>query len=679
MLKLFVIATAMLSGLAFNSGNNQVVKPLETEIKNLATTDTEYMESLFDEKISNFPSVEDGVTRLVNKYSVKLYETESYEYHGYIHFLDRKLDGHKQFDDHNNISYLDGYKGGIYFYKLNKTTNKITIIKSFESYKNYLTMGNYQILLNDNSAVSAITLNDDTTYKITICGISFPVEIEKLDFTIDSTVTADTITDYHSFYSNDKTEDLEEIYPNLVFSDEYEDVVLNEYLHATGYKEYTEVVKFKYEPKAKTGSVYVKINKLYMSNFIEDITSMGSTQTTNSSKVNIDLDYKIILENEIITEKNVKINNYDLNGFDNDKQDIGPKIKYYTRFSFVFGGGGQFYLSYDSNILNNRIYLFNVATSEFSVSSGQCILYGMEFDKHSPINTYFVTENDYEKGPEILGPGKLESKYSEALNKEDIISKYTAYDMTQIELPEVTIKNDSGYFNAVENEKYGTYKLTLSAIDEDDHETERVVEIDFIDNSDEYLPKITGPRKVYKANNILLTIEDIKTLYKAEDENGNTLDVEVKNLTYLDNANKVGSYKVKVTATDSEDRTRELPVTIEVLDGCSDMWYIDPTEIHTTQHSALTIEQIMHEYEWYSGNEIFYYEVLDDTYSEMSDVPGTYNIEVEITNFEKQYVEEITIHVDEAATLVTAAEQNFLYWVGRFFDWLWNDIILFFC
>ena len=63
----------------------------------------------------------------------------------------------------------------------------------------------------------------------------------------------------------------------------------------------------------------------------------------------------------------------------------------------------------------------------------------------------------------------------------------------------------------------------------------------------------------------------------------------------------------------------------------------------------------------------------------MSDVPGTYNIEVEITNFEKQYVEEITIHVDEAATLVTAAEQNFLYWLGRFFDWLWNDIILFFC
>ena len=678
MLKLFVIATAMLSGLAFNSSNNQV-KPLETEIKNLATTDTEYMESLFDEKISNFPSVEDGVTRLVNKYSVKLYETESYEYHGYIHFLDCKLDGYKQFDNYNNISYLDGYKGGIYFYKLNKTTNKITIIKSFESYKNYLTLGNYQILINDNSAVSAITLNDDTTYKITICGISFPVEIEKLDFTIDSTVTSDTITDYHSFYSNDKTEDLEEIYPNLVFSDEYEDVVLNEYLHATGYKEYTEIVKFKYEPKAKTGSVYVKINKLYMSNFIEDITSMGSTQRTNSSKVNIDLDYKIILENEIITEKNVKINDYNLDGFDNDKQDIGPKIKYYTRFSFVFGGGGQFYLSYDSNIINNRIYLFNVGTSEFSVSSDQCSLYGMEFDKHSPINTYFVTENDYEKGPEILGPEKLESKYSEALNKEDIISKYTAYDMTQIELPEVTIKNDSGYFNAVENEKYGTYKLTLSAIDEDDHETERVVEIDFIDNSDEYLPKITGPRKVYKANNILLTIEDIKTLYKAEDENGNTLDVEVKNLTYLDNANKVGSYKVKVTATDSEDRTRELPVTIEVLDGCSDMWYIDPTEIHTTQHSALTIEQIMHEYEWYSGNEIFYYEVLDDTYSEMSDVPGTYKIEVEITNFEKQYVEEITIHVDEAATLVTAAEQNFLYWVSRFFDWLWNDIILFFC
>ena len=291
----------------------------------------------------------------------------------------------------------------------------------------------------------------------------------------------------------------------------------------------------------------------------------------------------------------------------------------------------------------------------------------------------FFTEDDYKEGPTIVGPDKLESKFNQSLTREDILVQYTATDNIDLGNQVVTLKKDSGYFNALDSKKFGKYKLTLSATDSDGNESEKVVEIELIDDSEEYLPVVEGPRKIYKSNNILLTIDDIKELYSAKSFDGENLDVNVRNVSYVNNANKVGSYKVKVEATDSEDRTRELPVTIEVLDGCSDMWYLDPTGIHTTQYSALTIEQIMHEYEWYSGNEIFYYEVLDDTYSEMSDVPGTYNIEVEITNFEKQYVEEITIHVDEAATLVTAAEQNFLYWLGRFFDWLWNDIILFFC
>lgn len=660
MLKLFVIATAMLSGLAFNSGNNQVVKPLETEIKNIAINDNDYMESLLNESISNYPKPELGVNRLYNKYKVKFYETESFEYYGYIHYLDINLEMK--------------YRGGVYLYKVNKETQKIIIMEKFESYDEFVDpkRETYSI------PTSKIKIQEKYSF---IVG-TFPLKVEEkdLDFTLEESLIVDEIKDYHFYYSNFEV-DVQELYPELVLSSEYENAVINEYIHANVPNEYIKINRFMYYPRGLEIDLYLKINKYYLSNEIKEISSAGMTQTTNFNYINLDMDIKYVSNNEILKEQHFasEYRASSVSGFDYSQKNIGPQLKYYSNLSIMVSASGHLTWGFD-NIFSQDIKLPLEFEDSLLISpSTSSVTYGFNYDNPVLIPTYFVSESDYKKGPQILGPDKLESKYSEALTQEEIISNYHSYDLTQLENPQITIKNDSGYFNAVENEKYGTYKLTLSAIDEDDHETERVVEIELIDNSDEYLPKISGPRKVYKANNILLTIEDIKTLYKAEDEDGNTLDVEVKNLTYLDNANKVGSYKVKVTATDSKDRTRELPVTIEVLDGCSDMWYTNPTEIHTTQHSALTIEQIMHEYEWYSGNEIFYYEVLDDTYSEMSDVPGTYNIEVEITNFEKQYVEEITIHVDEAATLVTAAEQNFLYWVGRFFDWLWNDIILFFC
>ncbi len=666
MLKLFVIATAILSGLAFNSGNNQAVKPLETEIKNLATTDTEYMESLFAEKQTEYPSIENCTIRLFNKVKYKFYETDSYEYYLYIHYLDLKENCVVE-----ESGIVDGFKGGVYIIKKNKSTDKFTIIYKEENFKNKYQKSNFSLIKNGTNSIMAYFYEEESYNYLFIKfgNLSLSIKYNENDFDFyisEEEAVTGNIEDYYYGYTTE--ENLEELYPDLLFSNEYENVVLNEYLYCSPWDDY---IKF---CSTESSSLYVKINFLKMTNIFDDITNAGMTQKTNLTIVCVNLDCKIIYNDDILYSVNVnKIGRLD--GFDYSNTNVGPKIKWNTRPYFELSGG-NWVMSYDGTESSIDLFTSNIGPGDAQITENKILVEG---SNKNYININFVTEKDYEKGPQILGPDKLESKYSEALTQEEIISNYRSYDLTQLEDPQITIKNDSGYFNAVENEKYGTYKLTLSAIDEDDHETERIIEIELIDNSDEYLPKITGPRKVYKANNILLTIEDIKTLYKAEDEDGNTLDVEVKNLTYLDNANKVGSYKVKVTATDSKDRTRELPVTIEVLDGCSDMWYTNPTEIHTTQHSALTIEQIMHEYEWYSGNEIFYYEVLDDTYSEMSDVPGTYNIEVEITNFEKQYVEEITIHVDEAATLVTAAEQNFLYWLGRFFDWLWNDIILFFC
>lgn len=284
-----------------------------------------------------------------------------------------------------------------------------------------------------------------------------------------------------------------------------------------------------------------------------------------------------------------------------------------------------------------------------------------------------TNEAEIDQAPVIVGEDVIDSRASNPLSKEDILAMYTATDSIDGTV-DLFVKYDSGYFNAIDEKIFGEYQLTLTASDSTGNSTDKVITINYYDDSAEFLPVITGPSVIYKANNILLTLDDIKELYTAKDVNGSTLDVSITNINYLKSANKVGNYRIRITAVDSEERTSELGVSIRVVKGIKDMWYIDPLDIHTTQFSKLTIDQLIDEYARFNGFEVYNYEVQEDNYTGFEDIPDTYNVKVLISTAEGLSTINIKVHVDENATLVEANEKTWIDHICSFFKSIWEWI-----
>ncbi len=295
-----------------------------------------------------------------------------------------------------------------------------------------------------------------------------------------------------------------------------------------------------------------------------------------------------------------------------------------------------------------------------------------------PLNAFYsadlpTEENQDLTAPKIEGPDKIKVGLHNKKTADDILTLFTAVDDVDGNVA-CTIRKDTGYFLAVDENKFGIYTLEICSIDSSRNIAIKNVEIDFYDDTEEFLPKITGPALIYKSDNILLTLEDIKGLYTAEDINGKSVEVVVENINYLKSANKVGSYKVKIIATDSEERTKELTVSVRVAEGLKDMWYVDPLEIHTTQYSTLTIEQIVNEYGRFKGIDVYNFELQEDHYSDFVDIPGTYNVRVLISTGEGISTLNIKVHVEEHSVLVESKPRTWLDHIGSFFKMIWDWI-----
>lgn len=295
-----------------------------------------------------------------------------------------------------------------------------------------------------------------------------------------------------------------------------------------------------------------------------------------------------------------------------------------------------------------------------------------------PLNEYYSadlpTEEDQDiDAPVIEGPEKIKVGLHKKMSAEDILSFYTAEDAVDGTLA-CSIRKDTGYFFAVEENKFGIYKLEIIAVDKSHNVGIKNVEVEFYDDTEEYLPKIEGPAVIYKADNILLTLEDIKAMYSAEDINGKPIEVEIENINYLKSANKVGSYKVRVMAKDEEERVKEQGISVRVCEGMKDMWYIDPLEIHTTQYSTLTIEQIVNEYGRFKGIDVYNYELQEDHYSDYVDIPGTYGVRVLISTGEGITTLNYKIIVEENSVLINAKERTWIDHVASFFTMIWEWI-----
>lgn len=295
-----------------------------------------------------------------------------------------------------------------------------------------------------------------------------------------------------------------------------------------------------------------------------------------------------------------------------------------------------------------------------------------------PLNEYYSadlpTEEDQDiDAPEIEGPDKIKVGLHKKMSAEDILALYTAEDAVDGTLA-CSIRKDTGYFLAVEENKFGTYKLEIIAVDKSHNVGIKNVEVEFYDDTEEYLPKIEGPAVIYKADNILLTLEDIKEMYSAEDINGKPLEVEIENINYLKSANKVGAYKVRVLAKDEEERVKEQAISVRVCEGMKDMWYIDPLEIHTTQYSTLTIDQIVNEYGRFKGIDVYNYELQEDHYTDYVDIPGTYGVRVLISTGEGISTLNYKIIVEENSVLINAKERTWIDHVASFFTMIWEWI-----
>lgn len=250
--------------------------------------------------------------------------------------------------------------------------------------------------------------------------------------------------------------------------------------------------------------------------------------------------------------------------------------------------------------------------------------------------------------PDISGKDYYLEFNSKQLDLDEIMANliisdnYDAYEDLYIE---VISNNYSNNFEIV-----GLYEVIYKVVDLSGNESIKTVVIKVEDNIP---PIITGPSTFKKYDNMYIDIYSYIDNYSAFDETDGDITeyiVIIKD-EYTEYYNKAGLYEIILSCSDLSGNESEISFIIEVIDNIGPIFIINKAliKIELTKEviSANKIIEVIQEM-----NEINFsvIEILEDNYSENSDIPGlynikllsgnsTYNIEIEVT--ETSVLEEI--------------------------------------
>ena len=259
------------------------------------------------------------------------------------------------------------------------------------------------------------------------------------------------------------------------------------------------------------------------------------------------------------------------------------------------------------------------------------------------ITFYNVVERDVQS-PSISGTNNFIVNINNPLSKEEILSHIEAYDETDGEV--------SVYFESCDYDpsglELGEFDAVVAAKDNSGNIARYDIVIHVVDiNKPTYASGQTSYTTNYKTK---LLIDDIKNALVFNDNYDEDLTLNVVSDNYSESYNTVGTYYVKVTATDSSDNVSdEVTITINVIDDVNPT--IDGDDIiQANSDDLLTEEEILSyftatdEYCTDATLSIENYSSYSDNYNVVSDYSLTIKA---VDDYGNSITKDITIHVND--------------------------------
>lgn len=204
------------------------------------------------------------------------------------------------------------------------------------------------------------------------------------------------------------------------------------------------------------------------------------------------------------------------------------------------------------------------------------------------IGEFYPTTNPYEnKKPVIGGETAFVSNVDNPMPIEEIMTHIWAIDVEDGDIThKIVIEND----NYTANKKVlGTYEIDLSVTDNAGNRADLKV---YVLVKDAVPPVFTGPKTVNANITTLKNVEEIKALLSVSDNYDTTPPViKIDSNQYQANYNKIGSWPIVFSATDSSGNKGTHTVNVIVIDNVAPV-ISGPKTILKNQTETLTLSQI---------------------------------------------------------------------------------------
>lgn len=277
---------------------------------------------------------------------------------------------------------------------------------------------------------------------------------------------------------------------------------------------------------------------------------------------------------------------------------------------------------YDSCITDTSYKIINNTYNPESLTCGEYSFSILAWDLslNASIQNVLVDVLDDIK-PEIEGPERIETTYSEFLSKEDVYNYFQVSDLT-----ETSYDIESDYF--LNQNVTGDYQALLTVTDSYGNVSEKSF---IISVKDLIAPKLLYALYIRVSANNPLTEDEIKSHIRAIDEYEGDISskVELDDLNgYLNNPTKPGNYNFTVTCSDESGNKKSGPLTLYAVDEESPSITIEKYIILTEKGRPISKEEVQALFESL-GYDVSLSNLVSEAF-QVEELDGEYDLDLEL-------------------------------------------------
>jgi hypothetical protein len=242
----------------------------------------------------------------------------------------------------------------------------------------------------------------------------------------------------------------------------------------------------------------------------------------------------------------------------------------------------------------------------------------------------------------------VQSVFPNTYSTNEILAMLSASDNYDGDITNQIVLIEDNY--SVNSSLIGTYDMEFEVMDSSGNVQSYIQYIEVID--DEF-PVISGINSISIGYDEVITPEQIEAYLECTDNYDSQVSLEIvlDNDTYSSNTKVLGEYEMVFSVTDSSSNKTMQSVIIEVVDEIGPIVYFNSSIIQTYTDTVMELpdftQLLINTSELDNGVDYFV-TVRYDSYTRNSDTPGTYHIQLNLTNdIGEEYSKDLEVRVIE--------------------------------